>query len=109
MLDGVQRCGLPITVTDLPDWAPSNPQSNYYLEGGTYTYENGYWRLALNLSPSGSMGASVEWAELDPTWQWAQFDPAITWGDLWGVGVAGSDVIWRRLTASLRRRMIAGN
>lgn len=107
LLDGVQRCGLAVTITDLPDWAPANPLAGYYLEGGTYTYEAGYWVLSLNLSPSGITGQSVRWRELDATWAWEQFAASIGWSDLYGVGIAGSSVVWDRLTANIVERTVA--
>jgi hypothetical protein len=89
ILDGSKRIGLPIVISDLPDWTPSGESSApCYLEGGTYTYESGRWTLAMNLSPAGLSGKSLTWAQCDPSFTWAKTDPAIAWYSMWGVGVA---------------------
>lgn len=85
LLDGTVRNGLAIALTDLPDWGPLGPTVPIYLEGGTYTFQDGYWVLALNVSNASNL-ATVAWDDLDPTWTWDQFDPDITWDDLRGVG-----------------------
>jgi hypothetical protein len=86
ILNGTLRIGLPIVISDLPDWTPSGPSVPCYLEGGTYTYEAGRWVLAMNLSPAGLTGQSLTWAQTDPSFTWAQVDPDIAWFDMWGVG-----------------------
>lgn len=86
LLDGTQRIGLPILVTDLPEWAPvPGGQLPIYLEGGTYRFEQGLWVLALDVTRAGAQGASVDWAGLDPSWAWADFSPTVSWVDLIGV------------------------
>jgi hypothetical protein len=84
LLDGTTRVGLAMTVIDLPPWLPATI-AGVYVEGGTYTYERGYWRLELGISPGTSGGQSATWDQLDPAWTWEQFDPAISWVDLQGV------------------------
>lgn len=88
LLDGTSRNGLPVSLTDLPAWAPTGPVVPVYLEGGKYAFEDGAWVLDLTVSNASAQGASAQWDDLDPTWTWDQFDPAITWNDLRGVGVA---------------------
>lgn len=86
MLDMSARVGLLLTVTDVPAWIPLGPDLSSYLEGGTYTYEDGRWILEAGLAPSGMSGASAKWSELDPGWSWQLFDPSVFWTALWGVG-----------------------
>ena len=47
LLDGTRRNGLPITLTDLPDWAgpmtAGQQQVALYVEGGSYAYRAGSW------------------------------------------------------------------
>lgn len=87
LLDGTIRNGLPVTLTDLPPWSPVGEAVPGYVEGGSYTFADGYWTLAVTLSRATTKGVSVAWAELpnDPAWAWANFDPEITWADLFGV------------------------
>lgn len=90
LLDGTSRIGLPVRITDLPDWAPTGgPDLGLYLEGGQLEYEAGRWIVSAKVSSGHGYGASVAWSELDPTWTWDQLDPAIRWLDLHGV--AGPD------------------
>jgi hypothetical protein len=89
-LDGTSRIGLPVRVTDMPDWSPAGAALSTYLEGGTYHYDDGRWVLDLNVSSARGQGQSVTWAELDPTWRWIDVDPALTWAGVYGV--AGPDL-----------------
>jgi hypothetical protein len=88
LLDGTTRLGVPITLTDLPDWSPSGEsQVALFLEGGTYRFTGGHWSLELTVSRAVAQGAStLTWDDLDPAWTWAQMDPTMTWDDLTGVG-----------------------
>lgn len=85
LLDGTTRIGRALQVTDLPAWSPSGPDAVVFLEGGTYSFVDGAWTLALIVSSAASQGSSVSWAELDPAWRWVDMDPAIAWIDLIGV------------------------
>jgi hypothetical protein len=90
LLDGTRRNGLPIALTDLPDWAEAltggQDQVALYVEGGTYTYAAGSWVLELATSAAtGSAAGNTPWTALDPGWRWLDFDPAVTWLDLYGV------------------------
>ena len=85
LLDGTSRIGLPIRVTDLPDWSPAGPVLPVYLEGGSYTYDAGRWLLNLQVSSARGQGESAVWSELDPAWAWNEFDPALSWSELFGV------------------------
>jgi hypothetical protein len=89
VLDGTTRIGLPILITDLPDWSPiSSPGVDVpcYLEGGAFSNEKGAWTLDLVTSDGTAHGASsYKWDQSGASWQWDQFDPAISWDDLRGV------------------------
>lgn len=85
-LDGTRRVGLPIHLSDLPDWSPVGDDAGVYLEGGSYVFSGGRWQMAMNVSPSGVTGRSAAWHDLDATWKWNQFDPDIAWENCYGVG-----------------------
>lgn len=86
LLDGTSRNGLPVSLVDLPPWTPAGDVVPVYLEGGSYSFTDGVWRLDLTVSNATAQGASVQWDQLDSSWQWDQFDPSISWDDLRGVG-----------------------
>jgi len=85
LLDGTTRIGLPLRLTDMPEWTPAGSLVPVYLEGGDYTFDDGAWTLALTASQATAQGGSVPWADLNPTWSWLDFDPGISWLDLTGV------------------------
>jgi hypothetical protein len=86
LLDGTTRIGRPVIVTDLPTWSPSGPALPLYIEGGSYTFAEGWWVFDLTTSSGvGGQGTSVTWAQLPTAWRWVDFDPAITWARLRGV------------------------
>lgn len=85
LLDGTQRIGKALRITDLPDWSPSGPILPVYLEGGEYVFDGGTWTLNLTVSHASAQGQSAAWADLEPAWQWVQFDPTISWLDMAGV------------------------
>jgi len=91
ILDGTTRLGLPILLTDLPDWSPAPLTASVplYLEGAKLTSTAGRWELDLITSSAAATGsAAAPWEQLPGPWQWVQFDPVIGWADLAGVGVA---------------------
>lgn len=85
LLNGVLRGGLPVQITDMPDWNPIADPLPGYVEGGEYTYSGGGWSLALVVSRATGFGHSAAWDELTATWTWNQWDPVLTWNDLRGV------------------------
>jgi hypothetical protein len=89
VLDGATRLGLPIMLTDLPEWSPIPVGADVplFLEGGRFSNVDGAWQLDLVTSSAKSQGVGVRWDDLPAAWQWNQFDPDITWNDLYGVGV----------------------
>lgn len=89
LLDGTERIGLPIRLTDLPEWSPVGTPVPVYLEGGSYTYERGAWVLELMVSSAVALGASATWVDLAPAWTWEQLAPEISWADLLGVSANG--------------------
>lgn len=76
------------SVLEVREVVPQDLTLPVYLEGGTYTHEDGTWTLALTVSNAEGQGQSVDWDELDPGWAWGDFDPSIAWDDLVGVGPA---------------------
>jgi hypothetical protein len=86
LLDGTTRIGLPLTVTELPDWVPDAPIMSVFVDGGTYQFTGGRWILALNISPSATSGAAAQWKQLPVTYRWADYDASIAWVACWGVG-----------------------
>lgn len=97
LLDGTKRIGLPLTVTDLPGWAPNAPNANMYVEGGEYTFASGSWTLGLNVSPAGTTGYSALWADLDPAWDWHEFADYIRWVDVWGAAAEDVSPRWAQM------------
>jgi hypothetical protein len=85
LLDGTIRMGLAIVLVDMPSYAPRGAVSSAYLEGGSYEFRDGFWALALTVTPAAGQGSSAAWAELDPAWAWQQWDPTIQWLDTFGV------------------------
>jgi hypothetical protein len=74
LLDGRKRLARAVELTDLPDWTPANVATAIYVEGGAYTWEDGWWQLDLTAFPAGRQGHSATFAEMKP------FD--ITSGDI---------------------------
>jgi hypothetical protein len=90
LIDGTRRNGLPITLTDLPEWVGpmtgGQQQVALYVEGGDYQYRAGSWELAINTSSAnGSAVGNLPWVNLETAWRWLDFDPGVTWLDLYGV------------------------
>jgi hypothetical protein len=86
LLDGTQRIGCPLTITDLPAWVPEAPALSAYVDGGEYTFTGGRWLLALNITSAAAGGASIQWRAAASSWRWRDFDPSVTWAAMWGVG-----------------------
>jgi hypothetical protein len=90
ILDGATRLGLPILLTDLPEWSPVSKGSNapLYLEGGRFTNLDGAWEIELMTSSAAATGATdLAWQDLPADWAWNEFGPEISWNDLAGVGL----------------------
>lgn len=89
ILDGSSRLGLPMVMTNLPDWTPipMGQTVPYYLEGGTFRSRNGAWSLDLDVSSGVAAGnAAIAWNELPSSdWSWDMWDEAVTWASLAGV------------------------
>jgi hypothetical protein len=86
LLDGTQRIGCPLTITDLPAWVPEAPALSAYVDGGQYTFTGGRWILALSITSATAAGHSIPWRAAAPAWRWRDFDPSVTWAAMWGVG-----------------------
>jgi hypothetical protein len=90
LLDGTRRNGLPITLTDLPDWAgpmtAGQDRVALYVEGGSYDYRAGSWVLTLTTSSAtGSAVGSFPWTASEPGWRWLDYDAELSWLGLYGV------------------------
>ena len=89
LLDGTSRNGLPLILSNLPEWSPilGTDRVPLFLEGGRYVNEDGAWELDLIVSSATSVGDSVTWDELPPNpgWSWNEFAPEIRWIDMGGV------------------------
>jgi hypothetical protein len=90
LLNGVERGGLPVRITDMPDWSPIDNPLPGYVEGGEYTFTAGGWELALIVSRATGLGASALWNEFPGDWLWNQFDPALSWNNMRGVSAPSS-------------------
>lgn len=88
LLDGTTRIGLPLTITDLPEWSPAHGTLPVYVEGGTYTFTGGRWVLSLTVSNVYGTGSSAAWDDLPVAWRWDDFGPDVTWTDIYGAQVA---------------------
>lgn len=91
LLDGTTRLGLPILLTDLPEWSPLPPTAldtiALFVEGGTYTNVDGAWTLAVTTSNALAQGDStLRWQDVPTAYTWALFGPEVSWADLAGVG-----------------------
>lgn len=91
LLNGVQRGGLPVRITDMPDWNPISDPLPGYLEGGEYTFTGGGWELALIISRATGLGQSVTWNQMPTAWKWNQWDPSIAWNNLRGVSAPSTE------------------
>ena len=90
ILDGTTRLGLPIMLTELPDWSPAGVGGSVplYLEGGRLSNTGGAWTLDLVVSSAKAQGSgAIPWNTIPAGWTWDQADPAITWDALRGVGL----------------------
>lgn len=103
LLDGTTRNGLPLMLTNLPAWSPvpGDEAVPLFLEGGTYSSQDGGWVLDLVTSSAKAIGATAAWDEIPgaPVLQRtnrATNPRAVTggtaqWGQAgWGTGGAGT-------------------
>ncbi|WP_165217238.1 hypothetical protein [Schaalia sp. ZJ1691] len=81
VLDATTRMGLPIILTGVDDWVPGAPNIPVYLDGGSYTYQDGHWTLNLQLTRAATPGQSILWRQLPATLTWARMG-TLTWADL---------------------------
>lgn len=67
LLDGTTRNGLPLLLTNVPDWSPVPDDQRdiaLFLEGGAYTSQDGGWVLDLTVSSARAIGETAAWDEL---------------------------------------------
>lgn len=86
LLDNSRRIGLPLTISDLPWWAPAGAQAGMYVEGGSYKYRDGRWVLSLAGIPATGVGGSLSYGQTDASIRYVDIDPTITFLDMIGVG-----------------------
>lgn len=86
LLDGARRIGKAVNVPDMPAWTPGGTEVGLFIEGGTYTLNDGKWLLELRASPAAGQGHSVTWNEMPVGLTWDEMGD-ITWDDLHGVGI----------------------
>jgi hypothetical protein len=87
LLDGTTRIARTLVLTEVPAWSPNGPDIPLYVEGGEWSFSDGWWVFNLTTSSSsGGNGLSAAWNDLNPAWTWNQWDPALTWDQLRGVG-----------------------
>jgi hypothetical protein len=86
LLDGTRRLGAAILLTDLPDWSPTGGATlPLLLQGGTYTFDAGWWTLNLVTSSAAAQGSSLRWCDVDPAYSWNDIGPDVAWSDVVGV------------------------
>ena len=81
VLDSTRRIGLPIILSDLPEWIPNAPAAPAYLDGGSYTYTGKDWHLTLTTTKAAYPAASLQWGQAPPALTWARMT-ALTWNDI---------------------------
>ena len=80
-LDARARIGLPLIITNVPEWIPGGPALPVYLEGGNYTYQRGRWILDLITSKTSLSAPSIAWADLPAALTWARLSD-LTWDQI---------------------------
>lgn len=63
-LDSTRRIGLPLMLTGVAGWVPGAPNIPVYLDGGTCTFEQGRWLLAMTLTRAATRADSVRWQQV---------------------------------------------
>jgi hypothetical protein len=96
LLDGTTRNGCPIVVTGLPDWSPiaqGRTEVSLFVEGGSFSSDDGAWRLDMITSAPTAAGKSATWNDFPSTphpvtaWRWQDMAPTVRWLDLSGASV----------------------
>lgn len=64
VLDSTRRIGLPLMLTGVASWVPGAPNIPVYLDGGTCTFEQGRWLLAMTLTRAATRADSVRWQQV---------------------------------------------
>lgn len=80
-LDATRRVGLPLILTDLPEWIPGAPAIPVYLDGGHYTHNGKAWILDLTTIKAAYPAASIQWGQAPPPLTWTR-GSALTWNDI---------------------------
>jgi hypothetical protein len=86
LLDGTRRLGAALLLTNLPPWSPNGGGTlPLLLQGGTYTFDVGWWTLHLVTSSAAAQGSSLPWADVDSSYSWDDVGGDVAWSDLVGV------------------------
>jgi hypothetical protein len=86
LLDSSTRPGLPIVLTNLPEWTPTAAAAGMFVEGGTYRYRDGAWTLALDTASAVGVGQTMTFAQTNRTVRYVDVDPAVSYLEMNGVG-----------------------
>jgi hypothetical protein len=90
LLDVQLRIGYRLTVTSMPSWSPAGSEQSFYIEGGTYTWGQGRWRLEL-IGSSNATGGGATFRDFEGTnVTFADFSPtSLAFIDIAGVAAPG--------------------
>lgn len=89
LLGNVTRLGYPIALVDLPYWTPTAAAVQLYVEGGEYSFTDGYWTMALIAAPATGLGASLSYGATDLSVRYVDVNRTVTYLSMTGVGPAG--------------------
>lgn len=81
LLDATTRIGHPLIITGAAPWVPGSGRIAVYLDGGSYTYRDGRWTLALQLTRAAVPGAALTWGQIPDPLTWTLLD-SLTYLDL---------------------------
>lgn len=80
-LDASTRIGLPLTISECPDWIPGAPTLAVYLDGGTITRRLGHWEHELTLTRSTTATDSIAWIKVPESLTYRRMGE-LTWSAL---------------------------
>jgi len=80
-LDSTRRIGLPLMLTGVASWVPGAPNIPVYLDGGTCTFDQGRWLLAMTLTRAATRADSVRWQQVPRPVTFARL-ARLTWAQL---------------------------
>lgn len=86
LLGSSTRPGLPLVLTELPDWTPTTAAAGLYVEGGKYSFDAGAWTLALDTASAVGMGKTMTFAETNRVVRYVDCDCSVSYLEMNGVG-----------------------